>query len=93
MSGERLFLIDGASYVSWEAGSERDVVVVEVTGSSSTMRCTFGDFGYATVPASAFGAQGTLTLRRIHREPFVAAGVDRGEIRFDFARIVPYRHR
>ena len=86
-------VVDGASDVSWESGSERDVVVIEVTGSPSTMRCSFGDLGHATVPAGAFGAQGTLTLRRIHREPFAAAGVDRGEIRFEFARIVPYRHR
>lgn len=79
--------------VAWEAGSERDIVLVEVTGGSATTRCTFSDAGHASIAATSFGAQGTLTLHRIHREPFVTAGVDRGEIRFDFARTLSYRHR
>jgi hypothetical protein len=85
--------VDGATDLAWEPGSDRDMVVVEITGAPSTMRCAFADVGRATIPASAFGAQGVVTLHRIHREPFVTAGVDRGEIRFDFARSITYKHR
>jgi len=86
-------IVDGAADVSWEPGSERDIVLIEITGATTTTRCTFADSGHASLGAQSFGALGTLTLHRIHREPFVSAGVDRGEIRFDFARTVPYRHR
>src|SRR5205814_852472 len=69
-------VIDGSTDVAWEPGSERDIVLVEITGASATTRCTFADAGHASITATSFGAQGTLTLHRIHREPFVAAGVD-----------------
>jgi len=81
--------VDGAVDVVWEAGSDRDVIVIE----TSNARCAFADNGHAVLAASSFGAQGTITVRRIHREAFVAPGIDRGEIRFDFARAVPYKHR
>lgn len=86
-------VVDGATDLAWEAGSPGDIVLIEITGAPATMRCAFGDTGHSTIPAAAFGAQGVVTLHRIHREPFVSPGVDRGEIRFDFARSITYKHR
>jgi hypothetical protein len=86
-------VIDGTTEIVWEPGSDRDLVVLETTGASKIVRCAFADNGHASLDASSFGTEGTITVRRIHREPFVAPGIDRGEIRFDFARVVSYRHR
>lgn len=87
-SAPSLVRID-ANDVYWDPGA--DVIVIEVAGAATTTRCAFSDTGHATLPAGAFASEGVLTVHRIHRESFVTAGVDRGEIRFDFARTVLYR--
>lgn len=84
-------VIDGASEVVWEP--DHDLVIIEVSGGPKIARCAFADTGRGQVPAWTFGSQGTLTVHRVHREPFTAPGIEHGEIRFDFARVVPYRHR
>ena len=44
---------------------------------------------------AAFGAleEGTLAVHRLHREAFHARGVEPGEVRFDFARVVAFARR
>jgi hypothetical protein len=86
-------VVGGAAEIAWEPGAERDVIVVETTGGSN-LRCTFADnAGRGVLPAASFGAQGTLTVHRVHREAFTTPGVDRGEVRFDFARVISYTRR
>jgi hypothetical protein len=64
-----------------------------------TVRCVFADVGHATLPVAALTPiaavpdgdgpfQGILAIHRLHRESFQARGIDTGEIRFDFARVV-----
>lgn len=83
--------------VSWEPGSAYDLVYVDVSATSAapSARCLFRDDGHASIPASAFGAvdDGTLAVHRLHREAFHAHGVDPGEVRFDFARVVSFARR
>jgi hypothetical protein len=84
--------------LAWTRGADGDVVYVDVaagTSTTSTIRCAFADVGQATLGASAFAAgdDGTLAIHRLHREPFAARGVDSGEIRFDFARVVGFTRR
>jgi len=81
--------------LAWTVGATLafDVVYIDVAApGGQTTRCLFSDSGRATVPASAFTADdGTLSVHRVHREAFRAPGVDTGELRFDFARVVAYR--
>jgi hypothetical protein len=85
--------------VTWEAGAGDDAIYIDVAGASATplARCLFADSGRATLPSLAFGAaavtDGTLAVHRLHRESFKAHGVDPGEVRFDFARVVPFARR
>ncbi|HEY2513856.1 MAG TPA: hypothetical protein VGI39_23475 [Polyangiaceae bacterium] len=83
--------------VAWEPGSAYDLVYVDVSAASAapSARCLFRDDGHASIPASAFGAieDGTLAVHRLHREAFHARGVDPGEVRFDFARVVSFARR
>jgi hypothetical protein len=85
--------------ITWESplAATDDLVYVDVTSTSSvaTARCLFPDAGRASIPSAAFGLldEGTLAVHRLHREAFSARGVDPGEVRFDFARVVSFvRH-
>ncbi len=72
-----------------------DVVYVDVaTHGAPVSRCTFSDAGGRAVlaPSTLAEGDGTLTVHRLHREPFRARGIDAGELRFDFARALPF-HR
>jgi hypothetical protein len=91
---------DSTTSLIWRAGNRDDVVYVDVsqsappstTGGTSNVRCLFEDAGHAIIAASALTSDdGTLTIHRLHRETFQAAGIDAGEIRFDFARTVSFR--
>lgn len=85
-SGVVLSSLDGASAdLSWTPSG--DSIYVDV-GSS---RCNFADDGHASVPASLFGDEGTITIHRVRREKLSIPGLDGGELRFDFARTVAYR--
>jgi hypothetical protein len=84
-----------------------DLVYVDIASSGSvagggqgipTTRCQFADRGTATLPASAFGPNGslesgTLTVHRVHREAFHVGAIESGVVRFDFARSVPFTRR
>lgn len=98
--------IDGASVdLRWDAGTASDVVYVDWSAQGGAarpaplVRCVFADHGHAEVPvpllpaATLVGDVGALTVHRLHREPFQAHGLDRGEVRFDFARVVPFTRR
>ncbi len=77
----------GASNVSLDWVGGNDFVYVDVGGS----RCTFGDDGHATIPASFFADEGVVTVHRVRREKLSIPGLDGGELRFDFARAIAYR--
>jgi hypothetical protein len=78
--------------LAWEPGV--DLVYVDVDGADAPWRCAFADEqGQGTIPAVAFGKGGTLRIHRLHREPIMAPGVERGELRSDFARALPYQSR
>jgi len=86
--------------LTWEVPADAtstDLVYVDVSAPSAApaARCLFEDLGRATLPSSAFGAfdEGTVAVHRLHREPFSAHGVDPGEVRFDFARVVAFARR
>ena len=84
--------------VSWDVGLADDLVYVDVTPNDTTtpaVRCLFSDNGRARLDASALGAmdEGTMSIHRLHRETFRAKGLDTGEIRFDFARALPFTRR
>lgn len=93
--------ISGASPVelAWEAddGASHDLIYVDVAGDRERAgsRCVFSDTGRATLAGSLFAGidDGTVTVHRLHREAFRSKGIDSGEIRFDFARIVWFSHR
>jgi hypothetical protein len=86
-----------ATELTWEAGSGEDAIYVDLAGTSAApmMRCLFVDSGRAQLGAAALGAldDGTITVHRLHRETFHAHGVDPGEVRFDFARVVAFVRR
>jgi hypothetical protein len=84
-----------AAELTWEPGSADDVVYVEIASDgAAAQRCQFGDSGHATLATTLLpGDQGLLTLHRVHREAFRAKGLDSGEIRFDFAKMIAYSRR
>jgi hypothetical protein len=100
-------VVDAAADVTWEPGSADDVVVIDTVvidttetgpGATST-RCAFADTGHAHV--TGLQGAGVLTLHRVRRVAFGGvsspsgspSGIDRGELRFDFSRVVTYRRR
>jgi hypothetical protein len=83
--------------LTWEPGAQDDVLYVDVTSPGGPgLRCAFADAsGRAVVGASVLGGvqEGTLGVHRLHRERFVTRGIDAGELRFDFARMVAFSRR
>jgi len=97
--------LDAPVDLAWGAGNPDDLVYVDVTASpvgtssaltsSQAVRCVFSDVGHASLAATAFvdvggSLEGTLSIHRLHHEAFQARGIDSGEIRFDFARVVAW---
>jgi hypothetical protein len=77
--------------VGWDESDARDIVYVDVVADGNIVtRCTTLDIGHLTVPS--FADEGSLSVHRIHREAFKTRGIDPGEVRFDFSRIVAF-HR
>jgi hypothetical protein len=74
--------------LAWPTDASDDVVYVDVRPNG--VRCVFGNTGQAAVSTLFFDETGTLVVHRLHREPLRAAGIDSGEVRFDFARSVAY---
>jgi len=96
-SGPVSIALDAPVDLTWETGAGNDVIYVDLSATSAApaTRCLFVDSGHATLGASAFGAleDGTIAVHRLHRESFHAHGVDPGEVRFDFARVVSFVRR
>jgi hypothetical protein len=75
--------------LTWNVGEAGDIVYAELTsgdGVTSTV-CTFrDDAGSGTVPAGVHSGSGagTLELHRTRTREFASAGINHGELRFDF---------
>lgn len=82
--------------VSWDAPSDpRDTAYLDVLAPAPRVvaRCNAADATRFVVPSNVVGMaeEGQIAVHRVHREAFRAKGVDPGEIRFDVARVVPFR--
>jgi hypothetical protein len=90
-------LVIGATVdASWTPDGTSDAIFVDLQPAG--VRCTLGDGsgdtdGRAVLPPSLLGAEGTLTVHRLHRESVRAPGLLGGELRFDFARSLTYARR
>jgi hypothetical protein len=73
---------------TWPADGAADPVFVDVMPSG--VRCSLGETGYASLPSVLLRDGGTITIHRLRRETFHAAGIASGEVRFDFARSIAY---
>jgi hypothetical protein len=73
------------------AQSSRSLAYVEVQPAG--VRCALGDGGRASIPSSLLDDAGSLIVHRLHTEPLQVRGIDDGELRFDFARVVAYVRR
>lgn len=95
LEGVKVFANGGSLDVVWDVAvdekSAGDRIAIDVLGPANRLltRCTTTDVGRASVPFAADEAQ--IVVHRVRVEPFVARGVDRGEIRFDLARAVAFR--
>ncbi len=96
-AGAVSFAPDAAVDLTGDAGGGADDISGDLAATSAApiTRCLFVDSGEARIGAAAFGGleDGTVTVHRLHREPFEAQGVKPGEVRFDFARVVPFTRR
>ncbi len=74
------------------AGSD-DVVYVDIRPAG--VRCTLGEQGHGSLSTLLLDESGALVIHRLRREPLPAhaRGLDSGELRFDFARSLPYVRR
>ncbi len=77
--------------VTWNVGASGDLVYVELVaadGTNSTLCAFRDDSGAGTVPAGAFdrAGPGRLSVHRVRTRDFTTAGVDQGQLRFDFER-------
>ncbi len=93
--------------LTWTSGGDAsDVVYVDIASSvprvergARVTRCAFSDGGHGVLPASTIASdEGTLSIHRVHREKFSSAdgrvrGIESGELRFDFARVVSFHRR
>ena len=75
--------------VTWSTGDDRDLVYVELASSSdgASTICTFRDeAGGGSVPADAFShtGEGHFSIHRARSREFSNAGINRGELRFNF---------
>lgn len=92
-----ILIADESIQLEWSARAAGDSIYVDVQPAG--MRCLVqadgrgGDDSHGALPSSVFGDSGFFVIHRLHREPLRATGLDSGEIRFDFARSVTYRHR
>lgn len=87
-SAEPIGIAQGAIDLEWDAATAVDVVYVDVLAPGTlTTRCAFADQGHATIPAP-LSQTGTFAVHRLRRQPL--AGFERGELRFDAARLVPF---
>lgn len=101
IGGAVLVSTESAIDIAWDASTGAgDLVYVDIAlpeagaRKASVTRCALVDNGIASLPASAFGdADGTMSVHRMHRSSFRAPGIDRGELRLDFAREIVFAVR
>jgi hypothetical protein len=92
-----IVVADESVRIAWSARPAGDSIYVDVQPAG--MRCLLqadgrgGNDSQGTLPSSLFGGSGFFVIHRLHREALRAIGLDSGEIRFDFARSIGYRHR
>ena len=95
-STHAISLVSGTSLdLEWTAGAADDLVYVDVDASERmpTLRCAFADVnGHGSIAAALVPDAGTLSVHRLRRTHFAAKGVDSGEMRFDFSRVVAFSH-
>jgi hypothetical protein len=89
----RVTATPGGVDVTWDASDVdvHDFVYVDVLSPAPrvSLRCTAADAGRASLPISA--EEGLVSVHRVHKESFRARGIEPGEVRFDFAKIVAFR--
>lgn len=72
-----------------------DLVYVDVLapGPHVALRCTSVDAGHLLIPQGSIPGieEGQLAIHRVHKESFRAKGIEPGEVRFDVAKITPFR--
>ncbi len=74
--------------LAWTPGHPDDLVVLRlVAADAEPVACAFpADRGVGTVSGASFAGRGVgrLSVHRVRRTEFVAPGIDRAELRFDF---------
>ncbi|MFO0668698.1 MAG: hypothetical protein U0235_03575 [Polyangiaceae bacterium] len=83
--------------IAWDASKTDDLVYIDFVGADAlgrktVTRCTASDGGRAvfSIASAVLGdGESAVVVHRMHRTGFRAAGIDRGELRLDFAREVP----
>jgi hypothetical protein len=89
-AGVHVVAVDAATVeISWSLGvgaAPSDGAYADV---GTRLRCSFADDGRAVIPASDGDV---IALHRVQREKLSIAGLAAGELRFDFARVVTFRH-
>jgi hypothetical protein len=78
---------------TWTPDTSGDLLYLDVQPGGA--RCvlddgTAGEAGHAAIPTSLLDDAGTMVLHRLHRETFQVPGLEKAEVRFDFARSVTY---
>ncbi len=84
--------LNGPLEVTWTAGDQDDIVVVEFsTDNAVQAQCAFSDGGRAVIPEGAVPKTGNgyVTLRRLRVIEVEIANADGGELRFDFSVHAP----
>jgi len=91
LRGEVLSLSREDLALTWQPSAGADLVYIELAsaedGPLERVRCAFANEGRAVVPAASLpkATSQTIAVHLVHHEDVVAAGLDRGEIRFDLA--------
>ncbi len=85
-------LFDAFATLAKAMGNGHRAEIIDVLAQGAlTTRCAFADAsGHASVPAPS-SQSGTFAIHRLRRTPL--AEFERGELRFDAARLVPFTVR
>ena len=89
-SSVRITALDASNAeITWATAQGGDAVYIDVGAT----RCSSSDEGHAVIPATDGDV---VTVHRVRREALSIPGTDRttwgGELRFDFARVVTFKH-
>ena len=84
--------LSGPLEVTWAAGDQDDVVVIEFTSDAGVQaQCAFNDGGRAVIPEGAVpkSGNGYVAIRRLRVVEVDIPNADGGELRFDFSVHAP----